>query len=107
MHCTVGYQVRGSWETGATVGVTIANHGTAPIHGWQLSFDLDDGLKAQTGWNGTWRQDGRHVAIEAAGYNADIGVGATVGDIGTNLDGRGGDRKPSAFKLNGVSCGLG
>jgi predicted Ser/Thr protein kinase len=107
VRCTVGYQVRAAWETGATVSVTITNDGATAIHGWQLRFDLDEGLKAQSGWNGTWRQDGRHVTIDPAGHNGDIGAGATVGDIGTNLDGHGGGRKPSAFSLNGSKCGVG
>jgi len=65
--CAVAYQVRSTWDTGAAVALAITNNGTVPIHGWSLRFDLETGLKVQAGWNGTWRQDGRHVTIEAAG----------------------------------------
>jgi hypothetical protein len=64
--CTVDYQVKGAWDTGATVSLTITNTGGTDIDGWRLEFALGDGLSVHSGWNGTWNQSGAEVTIVAA-----------------------------------------
>jgi serine/threonine-protein kinase len=103
--CTVAYQVVSAWGNGATVALKITNNGDTDIRGWTVEFALKGDVKAQSGWNGTWRQDGERVTVTAASHNADIRAGATVDGVGTNLDGKdAGNRIPDSFRLNGAPC---
>jgi hypothetical protein len=105
LSCTVDYKVTSSWGSGATVALKITNNGDTDIHGWTVDFTLEGDVRAQSGWNGTWRQNGERVTVTAASHNADIRAGASVDGVGTNLDGKdAGNRIPDSFRLNGAPC---
>ncbi|MEV4510676.1 serine/threonine-protein kinase [Dactylosporangium sp. NPDC049525] len=102
--CTVGYRVTEIWPDGATVALSITNTGRTDITRWALTFDLPDGVRARPGWNGTWRQQGTHVSVAATADNAYLAAGASVGDVGTNVDGKDAGTVPERFTLNGKPC---
>jgi hypothetical protein len=102
--CSVAYRVTKTWANGATVSLAITNTGTTATKGWTLQFDLDDGLQARSGWNGTWRQQGSRVTVTAMPTNANLAPGTSADGIGTNIDGRDATSVPASFTLNGVRC---
>jgi serine/threonine-protein kinase len=105
--CAVQYAVRSAWDDGATVDLHITNTSDANITGWTLEFELGGGLKVGDAWNGTWRQDGATVTVEAVDYNRVLAPGRPLATSpGANLSGRDvtKDGPPRQFRLNGTIC---
>jgi serine/threonine protein kinase len=102
--CSVAYRVKETWDNGATVSLSIANTGKTDIRQWRLEFDLQRGLQARSGWNGTWRQQGTHVTVKPMPDNADLAAGTLVSGVGTNIDGPRASSIPDRFELNGGRC---
>lgn len=102
--CNVVYQVKETWQNGATVSLSIANTGTSDIRQWTLEFDLNGGRQVRAGWNGIWRQQGTRVTVAGASDNPDLMAGRSVSDVGTNIDGPDASGMPASFTLNGVRC---
>ncbi|MEV4510681.1 serine/threonine-protein kinase [Dactylosporangium sp. NPDC049525] len=102
--CSVTYQVKDTWDRGASVSLSIANTGGADVRQWALQFDLQDGQRIRDGWNGVWLQQGQRVSVAPLPGHPDLAAGASVHDIGTTIDGRGAAGIPDAFLLNGVQC---
>jgi serine/threonine-protein kinase len=105
--CAVQYAVRSAWDDGATVDLHITNTSDTDITGWTLEFELVGDLKVGNAWNGTWRQDGATVTIEAVDYNRVLAPGRPLATSpGANLSGRDvtKDGPPTQFRLNGTVC---
>jgi hypothetical protein len=82
----------------------IKNTGSTTINGWTLAWTFPGDQKITQLWNGSYTQSGEAVRVTNASYNAAIPPGstATVGFTGTFTSN---DTSPSAFTLNGTSCG--
>ncbi|MFC4996229.1 serine/threonine-protein kinase [Dactylosporangium cerinum] len=102
--CSVTYQVKDTWDRGASVSLSIANTGGTDVRQWALQFDLPDGLQVRDGWNGVWQQQGQRVDVAALPGHPDLAAGASVHDVGTTIDGSGAAGIPDSFLLNGVHC---
>ncbi|MEV8511675.1 serine/threonine-protein kinase [Dactylosporangium sp. NPDC051484] len=102
--CTVAYQVKQAWDNGATVALSITNTGRTTLPEWALSFDVDGQLRTESGWNGTWRQQGTHVTVTGLDGHPNLGAGASLTDVGASIDGQHAGSIPDAFVLNGVRC---
>jgi eukaryotic-like serine/threonine-protein kinase len=102
--CVVAYQVKDTWDNGATVSLSIANTSKTDMKAWILSFDLEAGLQARSGWNGAWQQHGTQVTVTGLSGHPDLAAGSSVNDVGTNVDGPDAGSIPDSFVLNGVRC---
>lgn len=76
--CHAALVVHSQWNAGFTGEVRVTNTTAAAVDGWSLDFSLPAGVTVQTGWNGTWSQQGRSVTVRDAGWNARVPAGGTV-----------------------------
>jgi hypothetical protein len=76
--CHASLVVSSQWNAGFTGEVRVTNTSAVAVEGWSLGFDLPVGVTVQTGWNGTWSQQGQSVTVRDAGWNAGVAAGATV-----------------------------
>lgn len=95
---TVGYQSPGVF--GATVDVT--NLGDA-LTSWNLTWSYTAGQTVTNLWNGVVTQAGATVTVANAGWNGNLGTGATA-SIGFSGSWTSGNPAPVDFALNGVAC---
>ncbi|MER7003211.1 protein kinase [Dactylosporangium sp. NPDC000555] len=102
--CTVAYQVKQAWDNGATVALSITNTGRKTLPEWALSFDVDGRVHTESGWNGTWHQQGAQVTVTGLDGHPDLGAGVSVTDVGANIDGQHAGTIPDIFVLNGMRC---
>ncbi|MFI6318215.1 glycoside hydrolase family 48 protein [Nonomuraea sp. NPDC050556] len=107
--CDVTYTTN-DWTTspgqgGFTAAVTVKNLGD-PINGWTLGFAFPQASQQLTppGWSATWAQSGQNVTAKNLDWNGSLGTGAST-NIGFNGAWSGSNPKPTAFTLNGVTCG--
>ncbi|MFB9236269.1 cellulase family glycosylhydrolase [Plantactinospora siamensis] len=101
--CQVTYQVVNQWPGGFQAGITIKNLGD-PVTSWRLGFAFANGQTVQNGWGGVFSQSGSAVTVANEGYNGALGTGGTVSP-GFNGVWNGANPAPTAFTLNGVTCG--
>lgn len=105
--CRVAYTAS-NWggANGFTAGVTITNTGTATVNGWTLRFAFTAGQRVTDGWSAMWTQPAGSAAVSATNlaWNATIAPGGSVG-IGFNGSHTGANPAPTAFTLNGTTCG--
>ncbi|WP_433793642.1 GH12 family glycosyl hydrolase domain-containing protein [Actinoplanes sp. CA-252034] len=102
--CSVTYSVVNQWGSGFTGDVKIKNTGATTIDGWRLDFAFPAGQLLAGGWNGSWSQSGARIGVTDAGWNRTITPGATV-TVGFNGGWTDGNAVPTAFTVNGVTCG--
>ncbi|MEU8656594.1 GH12 family glycosyl hydrolase domain-containing protein [Actinoplanes philippinensis] len=102
--CSVTYSVVNQWGSGFTGDVKIKNTGGTNIDGWKLGFAFPSGQLLAGGWNGSWNQSGAQISVTDAGWNRTIAPGATV-TAGFNGGWTEGNAVPTAFTVNGVTCG--
>jgi hypothetical protein len=76
--CRASLVVNSQWNAGFTGEIRVTNTSAAPIKGWSLGFGLPAGVTVQSGWNGSWSQQGQSVTVRDVGWNADVAAGATV-----------------------------
>jgi len=100
--CAVAYTAN-SWNTGFTANLALTNSGD-PITSWNIEFDYAGNQVAGTAWGGNLTQSGKHVKITNASYNGTLATGATT-NVGFNGTYSGTNTNPTAFTVNGVSCG--
>jgi cellulose 1,4-beta-cellobiosidase len=102
--CSVTYSLTNSWPGGFQGQAVIKNTGSAAVNGWTLAWTFPGDQKITQLWNGSYAQSGEAVRVTNASYNAAIAPGSTVtvGFTGTFTSN---DTSPSAFTLNGASCG--
>ncbi|MFR9727488.1 glycoside hydrolase family 48 protein [Streptomyces sp. MS19] len=101
--CAVDYTAN-DWGSGFTADVTVTNTGDTAVNGWTLVYAYAGNQQLQQGWNGTWSQSGRTVTVGNTTWNAAIAPGASV-SAGANFSYSGANTSPTAFTVNGVTCG--
>lgn len=93
-----------SWGDGLVDNLTITNNGTTAIDGWSLQLTLGSGQAIVSGWGATFSPSTGTVTATDAGYNAVIPPGGST-TIGFQASHSGSTAAPTAFALNGASCG--
>ncbi|HEX6354937.1 cellulose binding domain-containing protein [Actinophytocola sp.] len=102
--CAVHFAETTNWGNGYVAGVDITNTGEHPLDTWTLTFTWPTTWqRVDSGWNGTWTQQGTTVTVTNADGNRILEVGATtsVGFVGNY---QGPNVQPAAFTLNGTLC---
>ncbi|MGK5547011.1 cellulose binding domain-containing protein, partial [Streptomyces sp. URMC 127] len=101
------FSTTGSWSGGYTGQYVLANGTGKELTGWKLTFDLPEGTKITSLWNGKHTISGRSVTVEPESWNKTIAPGAsvTVGFVaaGTAPAGAG----PDNCRINGAKCSAG
>ncbi|MFI6507804.1 glycoside hydrolase family 6 protein [Streptosporangium sp. NPDC050855] len=100
--CDVAYSTN-DWQGGFTANVTLKNLGD-PLNGWTLGFAFTGGQTLQQGWSATWAQTGTQVTAKNLAWNGTLATGAST-SMGFNGISTGSNPKPTAFTVNGVTCG--
>lgn len=100
--CDVAYSTN-EWQGGFTASVTVKNLGDA-LTGWTLGFAFPGTQTVQQGWSATWSQAGNQVTAKNLDWNGNLATGAST-SIGFNGSWSGSNPKPTAFTVNGVTCG--
>ncbi|WP_434096173.1 glycoside hydrolase family 6 protein [Streptosporangium roseum] len=100
--CDVAYSTN-EWQGGFTASVTVKNLGDA-LAGWTLGFAFPGTQQVQQGWSATWSQTGNQVTAKNLDWNGNLATGAST-SIGFNGSWSGSNPKPTAFTVNGVTCG--
>ncbi|MEV0309091.1 glycoside hydrolase family 6 protein [Nonomuraea fuscirosea] len=107
--CDVTYTAN-SWTSspgqgGFTANITLKNTGD-PISSWSLAFDYPTTTQKYTpsGWGANWSQSGTRVTGTNMPYNGSLATGASV-SVGFNGTWSGTNPDPTAFSVNGTSCG--
>jgi hypothetical protein len=106
--CAVRFADVSNWGSGYVGSVDVTNTGPAPVTGWTLTFRWPTGWqRLDSGWNGTWTQDGDLVRVTSADFNTTLagnGGSTNVGFVGAYS---GPNVLPTAFSLNGTVCSAG
>lgn len=102
----VSYKVQSSWDTGATVNISIKNKGATTVNGWTLDFMFPGNQKISNAWNCSYTQEGTSVKIKNTDYNGVIIAGASV-EFGINISFTGENKIPSKFYVNSQTASLG
>ncbi|GAB3983134.1 glycoside hydrolase family 3 N-terminal domain-containing protein [Plantactinospora veratri] len=104
--CQVTYAVD-EWGGGFSANLTVRNTGTSALTGWTLGFGFPaGGQRVVQGWSARWTQSGSAVTATNESWNGTLAAGASVG-LGFTGSHTGSNPRPTAFTLNGQSCGTG
>lgn len=77
--CTAAGTVQGQWSGGYVVQpVTVTNSGSSAITGWTVTFTLPAGHTITGSWGATLTTSGQTVTARNAGYNGNVGAGAST-----------------------------
>ncbi|WP_308190633.1 cellulose binding domain-containing protein [Streptomyces sp. HPF1205] len=76
--CTATYTVASDWGNGFTADVTVTNKGSAPTHGWTVSWTYAGSQQVTNAWNATVTQSGASVSAANLGYNGAIAPAAAT-----------------------------
>lgn len=75
-----------SWKQGEECyyqyRLTITNSSDGDREGWTIRLAFNGGIALSDGWNGEYRAEGNVLTISSKDYNAFIGKGGSVSDIG-------------------------
>lgn len=75
-----------SWKQGEEsyyqYRLTITNSSDGDREGWTIRLAFNGGIALSDGWNGEYRAEGNVLTISSKDYNAFIGKGGSVSDIG-------------------------
>jgi cellulase/cellobiase CelA1 len=98
------YKVESQWGTGFNASVTVTNTGSTAVNGWTVGWTFPGPQQVGGAWGATLTQTGAAVTAHDVSWNATIAPGASVtfGFLGTP---GGVQPAPTAFTLNGQSCG--
>jgi cellulose binding protein with CBM2 domain/fibronectin type III domain protein len=107
-NCAVRYETTNSWPGGFGANITVTNRAATAVSGWTLTFTWPDlGESVQSGWNGTWSQNGSNVTVTNATWNATITANGGSVSLGLNGTSAGQPPAPTVFHLNGTVCAAG
>jgi hypothetical protein len=102
--CAVHFANTSDWGSGYVGSVDITNTGPTPVTGWTFTFRWPAGWTSlDSGWNGTWTQQGNLVRVTPADFNTTLASGAST-NIGFVGNYGGPNVLPTAFSLNGTVC---
>jgi beta-glucosidase len=73
--CEADAAVQSQWGTGYVVQATVANPGSSPLTGWQVTFTLPQDHVIVGQWNAVVTVDGRTATARPASHNTTIGPG--------------------------------
>jgi endoglucanase len=99
----VTYKLTSTWGGGFQADVQVTNNAAKAVSGWTLAWTFGGDQRIGNGWNGTITQNGQHVTVTNAPYNAVIAPGGTV-DIGFTATWGASNAPPAGFTLNGSAC---
>jgi Cellulose binding domain/Fibronectin type III domain len=103
--CAVHYAISNSWPGGFGASITLTNRATTPLASWTITFTWPAaGESVQSGWNGTWSQNGQQVTIANASWNGTVAANGGTVSVGFNGTDTGQFPAPAAFFLNGNVC---
>ncbi|WP_326824335.1 glycoside hydrolase family 6 protein [Streptosporangium sp. NBC_01756] len=100
--CDVAYSTN-EWQGGFTANISLKNLGD-PLSSWTLGFAFPGSQQLQQGWSATWSQSGNQVTAKNLDWNGALATGAST-SVGFNGSWSGSNPKPTAFTVNGVTCG--
>ncbi len=100
--CQVVYTIPNQWGDGFLGDVTIKNTGAA-LSSWTLTWTFGGNQRITNLWSGVVTQSGQAVSVANAAWNGPIASGGTT-NFGFQGTYSGSNAKPTAFKLNGVTC---
>ncbi|GAA0262614.1 cellulose binding domain-containing protein [Saccharothrix mutabilis subsp. mutabilis] len=99
--CAVAFRETTNWGNGYVANVEIANTGTQPLDGWQLTWTWPTSWQqVSSGWNADWTQTGGDVRVSSTSRLAP-GATATAGFVGAY---QGPNVLPTRYTLNGTLC---
>jgi hypothetical protein len=75
--CSATYRTVNSWPGGFQGEVTVTA-GSAPISGWNVTWNLGGGQSISQVWNGTLSTNGSVASVRNAAYNGSIGPSAST-----------------------------
>ncbi|WP_326554470.1 lytic polysaccharide monooxygenase auxiliary activity family 9 protein [Micromonospora sp. NBC_01813] len=86
--CTASYSVASTWSGGFQGDVRVTA-GSSAISGWTVTLTYPSGQTVQQAWNATVSASGSTVTARNAGYNGNLGAGASTsfGFIGSSAGG--------------------
>lgn len=103
--CQVVYSFASQWDTGFTANVTITNHSSSAINGWQVRWTFPGNQQITNLWNGSLSQSGQNVTVtNPTDYNTVIGANGGTQSFGFQAAFSGSNISPTNFTLNGVLC---
>ncbi|MDT0614557.1 cellulase family glycosylhydrolase [Streptomyces lancefieldiae] len=101
--CAVEYRLS-DWGSSFNADVTIRNRSDKAIDGWELSFGFPGAQRINSVWNARATQQGSTVRATHEAWTRTIPAGGSV-SFGLNGSSSGGNGTPTAFTLNGQTCG--
>ncbi|ARZ71847.1 sugar hydrolase [Streptomyces albireticuli] len=95
----------GSWTGGYTGQFVVTNGTDKELRGWKLTFDLPEGTKVTSLWNGRHTVTGRTVTVAPESWNGTLapGASATVGFVAAGEKAAGG---PVGCRIDNGKCAL-
>lgn len=82
----IGIEKVNSWGQGDEsyyqYRLTLTNSADGDRNGWTIHLSFSGGIELSGGWNGQYQAEGNLLTISSMDYNAFIGKGGSVGDIG-------------------------
>ncbi|MEZ5452014.1 MAG: cellulose binding domain-containing protein [Thiothrix sp.] len=100
--CEVIYSLPAVWDAGFTADVMVKNTGDA-VSNWTVAWDMPNGQKITSFWNGQYQQNGDHVAVTPLDWNRNIAAAGLI-QFGFNGSHTGLNNIPGNVSLNGVKC---
>ncbi|PSJ29029.1 sugar hydrolase [Streptosporangium nondiastaticum] len=97
------FSTTGSWSGGYTGQYVLTNGTGKELPGWKLTFDLPEGAKITSLWNGKHTVSGRSVTVEPESWNRTIAPGASV-TVGFVATGAAAGAAPANCRINGEKC---
>lgn len=82
----IGIEKVNSWTQGDEsyyqYRLTLTNSADGDRNGWTIHLSFNGSIELSDSWNGRYQAEGSILTISSMDYNAFIGKGGSVGDIG-------------------------
>lgn len=101
VHAACEYIVSNQWNDGFTASIRITNTGSAPINGWNVSWQYSGDNRLANGWNANYTGDNPYSAANLS-WNGSIQPDQSV-EVG--LQGTKGSASAEIVQLSGSVCG--
>lgn len=99
----VTFSTGSAWSGGYTGQYVLTNGTGKELPGWKLTFDLPEGAKITSLWNGKHTVSGRSVTVEPESWNRTLAPGASV-TVGFVATGASAPTAPVNCRINGAKC---